>query len=188
MLEALLEAGANAAGFDILEQSRTVITSDIEQFAKPLRTLFVVVGDASDVEALLFDTQALLQHAPMLQQIILCTSVSSTYVHKVRERVPNDIQIVDAAIMGSLRDAENRMLTFLVGGPDDDIDEAIPLLAMIGQTFHRVGTLGMGMQAKGFAAAIESGAEPIDIAVPQSEVVLDSGPVCSLVKMDQSFI
>ena len=70
--------------------------------------------------------------------------------------------------MGSLRDAENRMLTFLVGGPDDDIDEAIPLLAMIGQTFHRVGNLGMGMQAKDFAAAIESGAEPIDIAVPQS--------------------
>ena len=168
LLEALLEAGANAAGFDILKQSHTVITSNIEQFATPLRRLFVVVGDASDVEALLFDTQALLQHAPMLQHIILCTSVSPAYVHTIRERVPNDIRIVDAAIVGSLRDAENRMLTFLLGGTDDDIDEVIPYLATIGQTFHRVGDLGMGMQAKGLAAAIESEPKPSDIAIPQS--------------------
>ncbi|MEO9896376.1 MAG: NAD(P)-binding domain-containing protein [Paracoccaceae bacterium] len=156
LLEALLEAGAHAAGFDILTQSHAVITTDIEQFASSLRTLFIVVGDASDVEALLFDTQALLRHASELQQIVLCTSVSQGYVHSVRDRISNDIQIVDAAIVGSVRDAENRMLTFLLGGSDDDIDEVIPLLSMIGKSFYRVGDLGMGMQVNGYSAMMSA--------------------------------
>ena len=44
--------------------------------------------------------------------------------------------------------AQNRSLAFMLGGEKADIDDAIPLLAMMGQHFHHMGGFGAGMQAK----------------------------------------
>ena len=44
--------------------------------------------------------------------------------------------------------AENRTLSFMLGGVQSDIDDAIPLLALMGRHFHHMGPFGSGMQAK----------------------------------------
>lgn len=49
---------------------------------------------------------------------------------------------------GAVIAAENRTLSFMLGGTQPDIDDATPLLALMGQHFHHMGAFGAGMQAK----------------------------------------
>ena len=148
MLEALRDGGADAAGFDVVEMDADDITRDPCAFARSLTTLFTVVRDADQTDALLFAEQRLLAHAPALQRIFICSTLSPRYVAHLRTRIPAHVTLIDAPMSGAQVAAENRALTFMLGGSDTDIADAIPLLSLMGQHFHHMGPFGAGMQAK----------------------------------------
>ncbi len=174
ILDALMRAGAQIKGFDALSTAHPAFTSDIHDFAASLRTLFVVQRDAADIEALLFGTHNLLGHATQLEQVILCTDVHPNVVQSVKSRLPHHISIIDAAMIGSVQDVQNAASTFLIGGAKADVDDAIPLLAPIGQKFHHVGALGMGMQARMLLALIEASQTAV------TRLVFDQGRTAGL--------
>lgn len=148
MLAALRDGGTQALGFDVVDKGADHITTNIMAFAPRLETLFSVVRDADETDALLFDQQNLIQTAPDLRRIFICSTLSPRYVRDLRARIPGHITLIDAPMSGAQVAAENRALSFMLGGDQSDIDDAIPLLALMGQHFHHMGDYGAGMQAK----------------------------------------
>lgn len=148
MLAALRDGGANAAGFDVVEKNNPHITTNLMVFAPRVETLFSAVRDANETDALLFETQNLIQTAPKLTRIFICSTLSPRYIKALRDRVPDRITLIDAPMSGAQIAAENRTLSFMLGGSQNDIDDAVPLLALMGKHFHHMGDYGSGMQAK----------------------------------------
>ena len=148
MLAALRDGGTGAIGFDVADTGNRHVTTNLMAFAPTLETLFSVVRDESETNALLFDTQNLIGTAPKLQRIFICSTLSPRYVRALRDRIPAHITLIDAPMSGAVVAAENRSLSFMLGGAAPDIADATPLLALMGQHFHHMGPFGAGMQAK----------------------------------------
>ena len=148
MLDALRDGTTHAIGFDVVDKGVDHITTDVNAFARQLETLFCVVRDADETDALLFDTQKLVAAAPALRRIFICSTLSPRYVPALRARVPDHITLIDAPMSGAQAGAEDRTLSFMLGGAQSDIDDAKPLLALMGRHFHHMGPFGSGMQAK----------------------------------------
>lgn len=148
MLAALRDGGTRATGFDVVDKGVPHTTKNIMAFAPELETLFSVVRDENETNELLFDTQNLMGTAPKLRRIFICSTLSPRYVLALRDRVPDHIALIDAPMSGAVIAAEKRTLSFMLGGTQADIDDAKPLLALMGQHFHHMGAYGAGMQAK----------------------------------------
>ncbi|MFL4470486.1 NAD(P)-dependent oxidoreductase [Tateyamaria armeniaca] len=148
MLDALRDGGTQATGFDVVDKGVGHITTNVMGFAPRLDTLFSVVRDAAQTDALLFDAQNLITTAPGLTRIFICSTLSPRYVRDLRARIPDHIALIDAPMSGAQIAARDRTLSFMLGGAQADIDDAIPLLALMGKHFHHMGPFGSGMQAK----------------------------------------
>lgn len=143
MLRNLQAAGFNAHGFDI----RTLqgVGTDVATFADKLTTLITVVRDTAETDALLFDEQALVSKAQNLQKVVISSTLSPKYVKGLRSRIPVHIALIDAPMSGAQIKADAGTLTFMTGGPAEEIK---PLLLAMGDTIHHMGDFGAGMTAK----------------------------------------
>ncbi|PUB16327.1 3-hydroxyisobutyrate dehydrogenase [Yoonia sediminilitoris] len=143
MLANLKRAGIPAKGYDI----RPVpgVGSDVQHFCDRLTVLISVVRDAAETDALLFDDQAVINHASQLHTIMICSTLSPNYVKGLRDRVPNRITLIDAPMSGAQVRADAGTLTFMTGG---NIEPVTDLLNAMGQTTHHMGAYGAGMTAK----------------------------------------
>lgn len=150
MLAALCRAGFGATGFDIRPNAEfpdLPVTNDATAFAKPLKTLITVVRDAEQTDAVLFGQQGFVS-APMLETIIISSTLSPRYVRALRNRIPAKIALVDAPMSGAAIAAQEARLSFMLGGAGADLDRLHPLFAAMGQHFHHMGGFGDGMAAK----------------------------------------
>ena len=152
MLRGLRSMGLAATGFDVRPPAefgdmRMIVTDDAEGFARTIDTLITVVRDIPQTEEVLFGAQNF-AFAPQLERIIVSSTLSPTYVAGLRARVPDHVALLDAPMSGARIAAEEQRLTFMVGGRDDDIEEAMPLFLAMGRRVHRMGPYGAGMQAK----------------------------------------
>jgi L-threonate 2-dehydrogenase len=150
MLAALRHHGFDATGFDIkpLADPQTGITTNPETFERGLTTLITVVRDIDETEQVLFRDQGFVKRAPNLNTVIICSTVSPNYIADLAARLPSQITLVDAPMSGATVAAQNRQLSFMLGGADAVLDHLQPLFAAMGSSFHRMGPLGSGMSAK----------------------------------------
>ena len=96
MLDALRDGGTGATGFDVLDMGLAHITTNVMAFAPGLETVFSVVRDATETDALLFDQQNLIATAPNLTRLFVCSTLSPRYVQGLRARIPDHITLIDA--------------------------------------------------------------------------------------------
>jgi putative dehydrogenase len=146
MLQALQHAGFDAVGFDVNNIGFGVQTDPRQCF--DIKTLFTVVRDADQTDDVLFGAQNFIANAPELNQIIVCSTLSPRYVLALRDRVPNHINLIDAPMSGAAIAAQEKRLSFMLGGCDADLNAAQPMFDAMGAVFHRMGAFGAGMQAK----------------------------------------
>jgi 3-hydroxyisobutyrate dehydrogenase-like beta-hydroxyacid dehydrogenase len=147
MLRAMIAAGYDARGFDIAPRAASV-TDDFTAFATGLNILFTVVRDMEQTEELLFTQQQALDNAPVLHSIVICSTLSPRYVADLRSRIAAHITLIDAPMSGAVIAAEERRLSFMLGGDTPTLDALQPLFAAMGSSFHRMGDFGAGMGAK----------------------------------------
>ncbi len=153
MLAALRGAGFDALGFDIRAPQSygdfaQAVTNDVRQFASHLEILIVVVRDIQQTDAVLFDVQALVETAEHLHTIIIASTLSPRYVRALRARVPAHITLVDAPMSGAAIAAQEKRLSFMLGGRETDLQPLMPLFEAMGTSFHTMGDFGAGMTAK----------------------------------------
>ncbi|WP_298919695.1 NAD(P)-binding domain-containing protein [uncultured Roseobacter sp.] len=147
MLVALQAAGFNAQGYDVRQVPYPRCTTDIPTIRSKLETLITVVRDIAQTEEVLFGAQNFSQ-APNLRRIIICSTLSPRYVKSLSARVSPAVCLIDAPMSGAQIAAEQASLSFMLGGDASDLDAAQPLFDAMGKHFHRMGSFGMGMQAK----------------------------------------
>jgi len=79
---------------------------------------------------------------------VISSTVSPRYVRELRERLPRHIALVDAPMSGAPIAAQERRLSFMLGGETEVLDRIEPVLRAMGTRLHRMGGLGAGMTAK----------------------------------------
>ena len=143
MLANLRKAGLDAKGFDVRPIDGVEI--DVNTFTRNLTTVFTVVRDTAETDALLFDTQGLVRKAEKLQRIVISSTLSPKYVKGLRARVPDSVTLIDAPMSGAQVKADAGTLTFMTGGPTTEV---MPALRAMGREIHDMGAFGAGMTAK----------------------------------------
>jgi 3-hydroxyisobutyrate dehydrogenase-like beta-hydroxyacid dehydrogenase len=82
-----------------------------------------------------------------LETVVVCSTLSPRYVRGLADRLPG-LRLVDAPMSGAVVAAQERRLSFMLGGEAEDLDRLQPLFAAMGRHFHRMGGFGSGMAAK----------------------------------------
>lgn len=151
MALAMQNAGVRTVGFDIRRSNdfkRLEMEFDPQRFARDVEVIFTVVRDERQTDDLLFDEQAVLEHAKALEYIVLCSTLSPTYVRNLRNRIPDHIELIDAPMSGAAIAATEARLAFMIGGKPQIIDELMLHFSAMGNKFHLMGEFGTGMTAK----------------------------------------
>ena len=152
MCRALVEQGFDATGFDIrpaddFGEFARHMTFDAAAMRAEAETLFTVVRDIDETEALLFTDQRAVE-AKRLRTLIVSSTLSPRYSKALAGRIPDHITLIDAPMSGAQIAADERRLSFMLGGPDEALDRLAPLFDAMGTKIHRMGPFGAGMTAK----------------------------------------
>lgn len=151
MARAMRAAGFDARGFDIKPRAAfgdfAPHMIEAETMRAEAETLFVIVRDAAETEALLFDDQRALTGSA-LKTLVVSSTLSPKYLATVADRAPDGLTLIDAPMSGAQISAEERRLSFMLGGEDAALDRLQPLFDAMGTKFHRMGAFGAGMAGK----------------------------------------
>lgn len=109
--------------------------------------LILMPRDIMESEALLFETEAYAR-LPRVKLIVLSATLSPRYTRALRARVPARVALVDAPFVGSVRQIETGLPSFLLGGEPDVLDRIQPLFDILGHATTRIGGFGTAMAAK----------------------------------------
>lgn len=153
MAENLLANGYNVWGFDVkpIEASDNLqnrMIGDASTFATKVDTVISVVRDIAETNALLFEDQAIMRSPDYPKTLIISSTLSPRFIHDLRDRIPNDVVLIDAPMSGTTYRAKLATLTFMVGGADDHVHRLMPLFGSMGSEVHHLGPVGAGAACK----------------------------------------
>ncbi|SDJ88797.1 NAD(P)-dependent oxidoreductase [Aliiruegeria lutimaris] len=151
MLAALRAAGFDAQGYDIAPENvvdDVPVTDDPTRVADELRILVTVVRDEAQTDDVLFGHGGLAERARNLETLVISSTLSPRYVRALAERMHASVRLVDAPMSGARIAAQERRLSFMLGGESAELDRLQPLFDAMGAHFYRMGPFGSGAQAK----------------------------------------
>ena len=118
----------------------------------------ICVSDTPDVEAVLFGENGVASAARAGTLVIDCSTIAPSgswdFAARLRER---GLRMVDAPVSGGSEGAKNATLTIFVGGDEQDVEIARPVLNALGRTITHVGPIGAGQAVKAVNQVILAG-------------------------------
>ncbi len=166
MAENLLRAGANLTVWNrtpgragaLVEQGAGEAASPSE-VASASDIIGICVSDTPDVEEVLFGEHGIADGARSGSLVVDLSTISPSATREFGRRLADrGVAMVDAPVSGGSEGAKNATLTIFVGGSDDAVSRARPVLERLGKTITHLGPLGSGQAAKAVNQVIISGA------------------------------
>ena len=118
----------------------------------------VCVRDTPDVEAILFGEGGIASGAAPGLLVIDCSTISPDATRTFGDRLrDHGVALVDAPVSGGSEGAQQGTLSIMVGGADEDVARARPVLDAMGRTITHVGPLGAGQATKAVNQVILAG-------------------------------
>ena len=152
MAQALHEAGFNTRGFDVRPSEEfgdfANLMLDAPGPLKPEDILLVVVRDTHQIDQVCFSDDGVFSQSSYPNTLIISSTVSPRYINALPGRLPDNVELIDAPMSGAPYSAEQKSLTFMLGGSDDAIKRTMPLFKSMGKALFHVGATGQGMLAK----------------------------------------
>jgi 3-hydroxyisobutyrate dehydrogenase len=111
------------------------------------RTLITMVSDPEALRAVTEGPGGVAAGAHGSLTVIDLSTVGPAAIARLAAAFPPGTGLLDAPVLGSIREAETGSLTILAGGPAARVDAARPVLSALGTVIH-VGPLGHGAAAK----------------------------------------
>lgn len=134
--QSLLEAGA------VFCESPEVLASHVD-------TIISIVSDTQDVEEVLLGEQGVIQGASANALVIDMSTISPLVTRDIAKKLAEkNIRMLDAPVSGGEAGAIAGTLTIMVGGNADDLQQAMPILDVLGGTITHIGGQGAGQVAK----------------------------------------
>jgi len=115
--------------------------------ARDVEAVITMVADASALRAVVEGRDGVAATIAAPTTLIDMSTVGPAAVRDVRAAVPEEVGMLDAPVLGSLKEVEAGSLTIFVGGPSSLVERWLPLLSILGRPIH-VGPLGSGAAAK----------------------------------------
>ena len=128
------------------------------QAAAAADLVVVCVSDTSDVEAVLFGADGVVEGARPGTLVIDCSTIAPSGAWDFAARLhQRDLAMIDAPVSGGSEGARNATLTIFVGGAERDVERARPVLQALGRTITHVGPIGAGQAVKAVNQVILAG-------------------------------
>jgi len=116
------------------------------------------VTDAPQVEEVLFGADGVAQGLRAGSLVIDCSTISPLRAQEMATRLRDQqVGFVDAPVSGGSEGAQKGTLTIMVGGGDEDVARAHPVLATMGTTITHLGAVGAGQWTKAINQVILAG-------------------------------
>jgi 3-hydroxyisobutyrate dehydrogenase len=101
------------------------------------------------VEGVYLGDDGILAAIPAGALVIDCSTIAPASARKVSEAAAaRGLQMIDAPVSGGTAGAQAGTLTFIVGGEEDALERARPVLQAMGKNIFHVGASGAGQVAK----------------------------------------
>lgn len=122
--------------------------TDPRDLARRCDVVLVVVATDEQVVAVCGGDEGLLASCRPHATVLLCSSVRPDTCEAVTREAPDGVAVLDAALTGGVRGAENGTITLLVGGDAEALDRVRPVLRPWTSSVHHLGPLGAGQVGK----------------------------------------
>ena len=152
----LVKAGFDVIGFDLIEEAKKKaerngihIAEDAVSASENVDALISMLPASEHVESLYLGEDGLLSKLDKTALIIDCSTIAPDSAIKVANQAKDlDLSVVDAPVSGGVVGAQESTLTFIVGGADNNVERARPLLEKMGSNIFHAGNSGAGQVAK----------------------------------------
>ena len=152
----LVKAGFDVIGFDLIEEAKKKaerngiqIAEDAVSASENVDALISMLPASEQVESLYLGEDGLLSKLDKTVLIIDCSTIAPDSAIKVANQAKNlGLSMVDAPVSGGVVGAQESTLTFIVGGAENNVERARPLLEKMGSNIFHAGSNGAGQVAK----------------------------------------
>ena len=152
----LVKAGFDVIGFDLIKEAKKKaerngiqIAEDAVSTSKNVDVLISMLPASEHVESLYLGEDGLLSKLDKTVLIIDCSTIAPDSAIKVANQAKDlDLSMIDAPVSGGVVGAQESKLTFIVGGAENNVERARPLLDKMGSNIFHAGSNGAGQVAK----------------------------------------
>ena len=152
----LVERGARVRGFDVSASARQAVQSEgvvaagtLAEAIAGCQVVLTSLPDPDAVRAVWLGPKGLVENA---EAGTLCIELSTIDPDTMREvgaaAAARGLDVLDAPVSGSPKEARGGQLVLLVGGEDAVVERAQPILAQLGASVQRTGGIGTGKAVK----------------------------------------
>jgi 3-hydroxyisobutyrate dehydrogenase len=112
-------------------------------------TIFTMVGYPTDVEDVYFGEQGILENAQKGTVLVDLTTSKPNLAKRIfEEAAKRGLKALDAPVSGGDIGAQKGTLSIMVGGDEQDFQEVLPLLELMGENIVYQGPAGSGQHTK----------------------------------------
>jgi len=191
--EHIARAGFRTLAFDLSPDARADGVTVVGSLAglAPADVVIVIVPTDEDVIGVVAGPDGIFHHGkPGLTVVISASVRPATCRELAAEGERRQVRVIDAALTGGVRGAENGEINLLVGGPRETADAISDVFAAFARHYHVLGGVGAGQIGKSannlihwaeIAAIDESMRLAADLGVDPAELraALQHGPTDS---------
>jgi len=152
----LVKAGHEVSVYDLNPSSVRELASkgaaackSNKEVAQKSETIFIIVQDTPDVEAVLFGKEGLMEGLKPGSIVVDMSSISPIATKEFAKKLATmKVKMLDAPVSGGQVGAENATLSIMVGGEADVFEKIKPFFQLMGKNITRVGGNGDGQTCK----------------------------------------
>ena len=152
----LVKAGHEVSVSDLNPSSIRELTSkgasackSNKEVAQKSETIFIIVQDTPDVEAVLFGKEGLTEGLKPGSIVVDMSSISPIATKEFAKKLAGmKVKMLDAPVSGGQVGAENATLSIMVGGEADVFEKIKPFFQLMGKNIVHVGGNGDGQTCK----------------------------------------
>ena len=125
------------------------VVDSISEAVREADIIFTCLGDVPDVEAVIFNSQGVMEFAQSNSLIVDFSTIGSQGAQRIAERLQTkNIRFLDAPVSGGDIGAQQGTLTIMVGGQFADFQECEPYFNILGKNITYCGSVGSGQGVK----------------------------------------
>ena len=159
MATRLVEAGHDVTVWNrTAEKAEPLVERGARRAASPAEAaaavdgVFTMLRDAPVVEDVLLGADGAVAAMEPGSTVVEMSTIGPDAVRSIASRLPSHVDMLDAPVLGSIREATEAALKVFVGGPEETCARWLPVLEAFGSV-RRLGDLGAGAAMKVVANA-----------------------------------
>ncbi|MGB0360120.1 MAG: 3-hydroxyisobutyrate dehydrogenase [Endozoicomonas sp.] len=156
MAQNLLKAGHHVTGFDLVPQALKVfehaggaVAESVSDVVKGASMIISMLPAGKHVRELYLGEEGIFDQLSSGCLVIDCSTIEADVAREVDKGAQvRGISFIDAPVSGGTAGATAGTLTFMVGGQNEAVEQAKPLLKVMGSNIFHAGDAGAGQVAK----------------------------------------